>query len=398
MSPDDLTSPGALQSRAAEPGHAGSSDADVVQSTHASAALARLQSQPHAFSLFAALRLLEQSFAQQPRLGESRKAADDLVRLGQLPYLSFAPSDVASAVSSEEGPLRLEQYGFGVFGPNGALPLHLTELAYERRRHKEDGTVVDFLNLFQHRLISLFYRAWADGEPTVNLDRPETDRFRSYVGALFGIGVDSAFDSDAVPDYAKLSRAGRFAQQTRSADGLESILADYFGIPVEVRQFAGAWLDIPGDLHCRLGEQQLGLTTTLGGSTWQCQHKFEIVLGPLAGTDFSNFLPGARGLTELHSLVRLYTNDEWAWQVRLLMRDAENIRGMRLGRINDAASSGIGDGASPAADGGATADSNRLGWTSWLSTRRAGAEDVVIQDTRVSAAPHSTTSGARPHG
>ena len=119
---------------------------------------------------------------------------------------------------------------------------------------------------------------------------------------------------------------------------------------------------------------------------------------PIGGACLLREPSGARGLTELHSLVRLYTNDEWAWQVRLLMRDAENIRGMRLGRINDAASSGIGDGASPAADGGATADSNRLGWTSWLSTRRAGAEDVVIQDTRVSAAPHSTTSGARPHG
>ena len=365
MSPDDLTTP------------------DSLRPAPGSLALTRLQEKPYGFSLFAALRLLEQSFAQQPRLGESRKAMDDLVRLGQLPHLSFAPSVVASVVPNDDGQLRLEQYGFGVFGPNGALPLHLTELAYERRRHKEDGTIVDFLNLFQHRLISLFYRAWADGEPTVNLDRPDTDRFRAYVGALFGVGVESAFDLDGVPDYAKLSRAGRFTQQTRSADGLEAILADYFDIPVEVRQFAGAWLDIPTDLHCRLGEQQLGLSTTLGATTWQCQHKFEIVLGPLPGADFSNFLPGARGLTELHSLVRLYTNDEWAWQVRLLMRDADNIRGMRLGHGPDV---------------GTTVDSNRLGWTTWLSARRAGAEDVVIQHTRVSAAPHSTTSGARPHG
>jgi predicted component of type VI protein secretion system len=246
----------------------------------------------------------------------------------------------------------------------------------------------------------------------VNLDRPETDRFRAYVGALFGVGVESAFDSDGVPDYAKLSRAGRFAQQTRSADGLEAILADYFGIPVEVRQFAGAWLDIPRDLHCRLGEQQLGLSTTLGASTWQCQHKFEIVLGPLPGADFGNFLPGARGLTELHALVRLYTNDEWAWQVRLLMRDADNIRGMRLGhqdRANESQAHGAseavrdrdaatdGSVASAGADGG-FANSNRLGWTSWLATRRAGAQDVVIQDTRVSAAPNSPTSGAQNHG
>src|SRR5262245_29181147 len=94
--------------------------------------LEQLRARPHAFSLFAALRMIEQSHPDQPRLGESRKASDDVVRLGQAPHLSFAPSDVAAATSDAEGRLSLEQHGFGVFGPNGALPLHLTELAYER--------------------------------------------------------------------------------------------------------------------------------------------------------------------------------------------------------------------------------------------------------------------------
>jgi type VI secretion system protein ImpH len=357
-----------------------------------SVALDLLQTNPYGFGLFAALRVLEKSFAGQPRLGESRKASDDIARLGQAPHLSFAPSDVAAATTHDDGQVHLEQYGFGVFGPNGALPLHLTELAYERRRHKEDGTVVDFLNLFQHRLISLFYRAWANSEPAVSLDRPETDRFRAYVGALIGLAPESAHDADAVPDYAKLYRAGRFSQQTRSADGLEAVLVDYFGVPVEVRQFAGAWLDIPADLHCRLGEQRLGISTTLGASTWQCQHKFEIVLGPLPRADFGNFLPGAAGLTELHSLVRLYTNDEWAWQVRLLLRDVD-IPGTCLG-----SASPLRDGVDHDVRGGAPPTGNQLGWTSWLGARCPSAEDVVIQDTRVPAAPNSATSGARHNG
>lgn len=320
--------------------------------------LTQLQSQPYGYSLFAALRLIEQAFVDSPRLGESRKAADDPVRLGQAPHLSFAPCDVAQLTRTEEGAVLLEQFSFGVFGPNGALPLHLTELAYERRRHKEDATVVDFINLFQHRLTSLFYRAWAESEPAVSLDRPESDRFRTYVGALIGMAPDSARDVDAAPDYAKLSRAGLFAAQPRSAEGLESVLADYFGIDVEVRQFVGSWMEIPDDLQCRLGGTDaaaLGSTATLGAATWQCQHKFEIVLGPLPHAAFSNFLPGAPGLAELHSLVRLYTNDEWEWQVRLLLRDVE-IPGARL------------DGANP------------LGWTSWLGERRAHAADVVIQE------------------
>jgi type VI secretion system protein ImpH len=337
----------------------------------------RLQAQPHGFSLFAALRVLEQHFAQNPRLGESRKAADDAVRLHQAPHLSFAPSDVAKAGASDDGRFFLEQYGFGVLGPNGALPLHLTEVAYERIRQKEDPAIADFLNLFQHRLISLFYRAWADCEPAVNLDRPESDRFRAYVGALMGVAPECARDADAVHDHAKLARIGRFAAQTRSADGLEAILADYFGVPVEVRQFVGAWLGIPPDLRCRLGDPQLaglGTSATLGSSTWQCQHKFEIVLGPLTREAFANFLPGASGLTELHSLVRLYTNDEWEWQARLLLRDTD-IPGIRLG------------------------SGSQLGWTSWLGERRASAEDVVIQERRAAAASNvpAPAAMALPH-
>ncbi len=344
-------------------------------------ALARLQAQPHRFSLFAALRLLEQSFADQPRLGESRKAADDVVRLGQAPHLSFAPCDIAGAAGSDDERVRMEQYAFGLFGPNGALPLHLTELAYERRRQKEDATIVDFLNLFQHRLISLFYRAWADAEPAVSLDRPESDRFRLFVGALIGLAPNSARDADAVPDYAKLCRAGLLAAQPRSAEGLETLLADYFGIPVEVRQFVGSWLDIPADLRCRLGDEPsatLGINATLGASTWQCQHKFEIVLGPLSRASFANFLPGAPGLAQLRALVRLYTNDEWEWQVRLLLRDVE-IPGMRLG--------------------GEDVGASRLGWMSWLGEQRADATDVVIQERAGSTDSSGNASGllAREH-
>jgi len=324
------------------------------------AALERLSEAPHRFTLFAALRLLEQCFPDHPRLGESRKASDDPVRLGQAPTLSFAPSDVTGFDGPPgDGPARLEQYSFGIFGPNGALPVHLTEYAYERGRQREDETLTDFVNLFQHRLTSLFYRAWADAEPVASFDRPESDRFLQYVGALLGLGPASARSRDAAPDRAKLSRVAHFGPQPRSADGLESILTDYFALPVEVRQFVGEWMDVPRELCCRVGRDpasaSLGRTAALGAMSFQCQHKFEIAIGPLALTSFGDFLPGSRGLAELAALVRLYTNDEWSWQLRLLLRDVE-VPGIRLG------------------------SSGRMGWTTWLGGRGQMADDVVIQE------------------
>jgi type VI secretion system protein ImpH len=323
----------------------------------------QLAREPYRFSLFAALRLLEQAHPGQPRLGESRKANEDPVRLGQTPHLCFAPSDVCSFEVGANGPARLEQYSFGVLGPNGPMPLHLTEHAYERRRHKEDAAIADFLNLFHHRLASLFYRAWASADPATNLDRPQNDRFALFVGALIGLGAEAARGADCLSDYAKLGRAGTFGPLARSAEALETILADHFELPVRVRQHVGAWLSIPKDLYCRLGgaePPELGRSATLGAETWQCQHKFEIILGPLTFATFADFLPGARGLRALHALARFFTNDEWTWQLRLLLRDTE-VPAMTLGRVG------------------------QLGWSTWLAPARRTADDVLIQEPRAAA-------------
>jgi len=323
-------------------------------------ALQALQAEPFRYSLFAALRLIERAYRNHPRLGESRRADQEPVRLAQPPYLSFAPSDVTSfgTVQTAGGKPLLETYSFGMFGPNGALPLHLTEIAYERRRQHNDPTVNDFINLFQHRLIALFYRAWADADPATNFDRPESDRFRLYMGALVGLGSQSGRERDDVSDFAKLSRAAQFGSQMRSGQGLQTILADYFGVPLQVHSFVGAWLDIPVDARSALGGDptsgSLGVGLTLGSTSWQSQHKFEVRIGPLPLAEFENFLPGAAGLRDLGELVRLYTNDEWSWQLRLLLRGAD-VPVARLGA------------------------SARLGLTTWMGGRHNTAEDVVIQ-------------------
>jgi type VI secretion system protein ImpH len=323
-----------------------------------------LESRPERFTLFAALRRIEQVHRDRPRLGESRKAADDPVRIAQRPHLYFAPSDVAGFEPDEDGLRRLEQHSFGMFGPNGALPLHLTELAYSRRHQADDPTLADFINTFQHRLASLFYRAWADADPCASLDRPASDLFRLYAGALIGIGAPAARDRDALLDYAKLSRAGLLATQSRPAESLERLIADYFALEVELVQFVGEWLPIPADARLRLGVRQegatLGVGATLGALTWQCQTRFEIVLGPLPVAEFVNFLPGARGLQQLRALVKLYTNGEWSWQLRLLIEPSA-VPPLRLG------------------------DSGWLGWTSWLGVRGTTARDALIEGSELAA-------------
>ncbi len=324
-----------------------------------------LSRSPEHYTLFGALRRIEQAHPERPRLGESRKAADDPVRISQRPHLYFVGADIAAFGANEGGVPRIEQHGFGVFGPNGALPLHLTEVAYSREHQADDPAFADFVNAFQHRFASLFYRAWSGADPCSGFDRADEDAFRLYVGALIGIGPAAARDRDSVLDYAKLARVGLFAPQNRSAEALEQILTEYFELPVELIPFVGSWLNISDDARCRLGlEPQhatLGLGATLGSTTWQCQSRFEIALGPLDISQFVNFLPGARGLTQLKALVRLYTTEEWSWQVRLLLEPGQ-IPPMRLG------------------------ESGWLGWTSWLGARSRIAGDAVIEGSQSPAA------------
>jgi type VI secretion system protein ImpH len=328
-------------------------------------ALEQLKREPHRFSLFAALRVLERTDPARPRLGEARRAADDWVRIEQLPHLTFAPSDIAAAQAASGGKLRIAQFGFGVFGPNGALPSHLSEYAFERRRHHDDGAVSDFVNLFQHRMTALFYRAWAEADPVASHSRPDDDDFATYLGALAGIASAAALGRDSVSDYAKLFRAGLLASAARPADGLETLLSDYFGQRVAVRQFVGGWLRVPEGLRTRLGAKDgyaaLGRDATIGASSWQRQSRFELAIGPLRFEEFLQFLPGSRALRALGDLVRLYTSGEWSWQVRLLVDDGD-APGVSLGRVG------------------------RLGWTSWLGGKRGIASDVVLQEGHAAAA------------
>jgi type VI secretion system protein ImpH len=323
-----------------------------------SSGLASLRDEPHRFSLFAALRLMERVYGDRPRLGESRRASEDAIRLAQPPFLTFVPTELAGLQSPEEAVPRLEEYSFGLLGPNGPLPLHFTEVAYERQRQLNDPTFSDFINFLQHRLIALFYRAWAESDPATSHDRPDSDRFRLYLGAMLGLGFEASAGRDAVLDRAKLSRAAQFSAQTRSAEGLQDILAGYFELPIDVHSFAPAWLDIPPHSYTRLGDgsqnAQLGIGATLGSASWQSQHQFEIVIGPLTLATFEHFLPGTAGLRELAALVRLYTNDEWSWILRLRLASRE-VPAMRLG------------------------SGSRLGWTSWVGGRDSTAEDVIIR-------------------
>jgi type VI secretion system protein ImpH len=311
------------------------------------------------FEFYAALRRIECAYPALPRLGKSARAVDDPVRLGQVPSLEFAPSMFVEAQRRADGRLWLGGVFFGLFGPNGPLPLHLTEYAHDRGHNFRDFTLARFADVFHHRMLCLFFRGWADAQPTVHYDRPITDRFRAYVGALTGIGQPALLNRDDMPDAAKLHHSGRLSAQIRNPEGLRAILEDFFHERVRIEEFRGEWMRLANEDQLHLGlapvAGTLGVSSMLGEYVWGAQWRFRIRLGAMAFNAFERFLPGSLAKRQLAALVRNYVGCELNWDLQLVLESAE-VPNMSLGQ-------------------GA-----RLGWTSWLGSRLAvaDADDVIL--------------------
>lgn len=319
---------------------------------------AALAESPHAFDFYQTLRRLECLFDQQPRWGESLRPVDEPVRLGQEADLAFAPAPLATFDPGRAGGRpRLQVRLFGLLGPNGPMPLHITEYVRDRLRNSGDPTASRFLDMLQHRFLALFYRAWAQAQPHVNRDRPGRDRYASYVGAFIGIGPEAFRDRDTVPDEAKLFHAAALMRQVRNADALAAILQDFFRVPVQIEEYVGHWLVLGTTERTYLGREgaRLGVNAVAGGQVWDRQHKFRVHLGPLSLDQYERFLPGNGLLRKLVDWIRLYLCFELDWDVRLRLRAGEVPR-LALGA------------------------GRRLGWTAFLGGRRAAgdADDLCL--------------------
>ncbi|HQB42185.1 MAG TPA: type VI secretion system baseplate subunit TssG [Polyangiaceae bacterium] len=297
------------------------------------ALLSELESHPESFDLFLALRRIECVFRQNARLGEGIHPSDEPVRLAQEPSLAFT-SNTLSGVRVRGSIPRVRTRILGLLGPFGPLPLHLTEYAYDRSRNRNDPTFAHFLDLFHHRILSLYYRAWANTEPTVAFDRPQTARFTRYIASLIGMGMPSFLCRDELPDHVRFFFAGRYAAHSRNADGLAALLHSFFRIHTKVQQLVGEWVNVPESCRWRLGGPGvgacLGQKTSLGRRAWVVQGKFRVVLGPLNHQQFTHFLPGAAGLWRMATIIRSYTGDSLTWDVKLVLGEDAG-RPWRLG-------------------------------------------------------------------
>jgi type VI secretion system protein ImpH len=340
----------------------------------------RLLGEPWRFDFFQAVRLLErlqyESAGGDPRaarqpVGHDTAPGREVVRFRALTSLSFPAAPIAQvrrppsangAPGADAPPLEMVVSFLGLTGPSGVLPLHYTALLLRRLRDK-DTSLRDLLDVFHHRLVSLFYRAWEKYRLPFAYERsrltptvPGPDPVTQGLYSLVGLGTDGLRGRQEFPDEALLFYGGHFAHYPRSAAALELLLGDYFGLPVRVLQFEGQWLSLEVGDQARLPapgrpsgqNNRLGHDLVIGERIWDVQGRFRLRLGPLTYAQFRRFFPGEGDrLRPFCQLARSYVGLEFAFDLQLVLRPDE-VPGLRLG--------GDGD------------DRPCLGWNTWVSS------------------------------
>ncbi|HUO31206.1 MAG TPA: type VI secretion system baseplate subunit TssG [Bryobacteraceae bacterium] len=317
-----------------------------------------LHGHPGWFDFFQAVRLVQRMHPGQGLVGRFVNPSQEVLRFSANNILAFPTSQIQSLDWSAGGPARMQVNFMGLTGPMGVLPYCYTEFIRDRNRAR-DHTLQDFLDLFNHRIISLFYQAWEKYRFFVAYEREEQDRFSRYLMSFAGLGTAGLQHRQAIADESVLFYCGLFSMQPRSAAALQQVLADYFDVPVEIEQFVGTWRSLDPSNQCSMEggvrySDQLGMGAIAGDEVWEQQSRARIKLGPLSVREYLSFLPTGDAWEPLRALTTFYCGGEIEFEVQLVLKH-EDVAPCSL----------RGDGES----------APLLGWFSWIKSGPAFARD-----------------------
>jgi type VI secretion system protein ImpH len=319
--------------------------------------LGLLLDEPQTFGFFQAVALLEQLRPERGPVGRFGDPGEEVLRFATPTSVAFPPTEIATLEDGADGaPARMTVNFLGLTGPQGMLPLDYSLYAANRAR-AGDRAMKDFLGLFEHRVISLFYRAWAKSHAAVRIQgahagedgAPRTrDPLTTELLALVGLDAPGLADRMAISDESLVYYAGLLSIPSRSAAALQQLVSDYFDVPCEVEQFVGAWYPLDLAAQTALGDDDgfLGGGAVAGDEVWDQQGRVRVRIGPLTRKRYEEFLPGGALHDALRGLTRFFGNDQFDFEIQLVLARDE----------------------APPCRLDAESDPLPLGWCTWLRT------------------------------
>lgn len=326
----------------------------ALESDQAQFALVRkmLEEEPFRVEFFQAVRMLQRMEKGRGEVGHFSQPQDEAIRFSSLPSLSFPPSQLYDIERMSTGQLKMTVQFMGLCAALSALPSVYTEMVLTRIREK-DRAMAEFFDIFNHRLISFFYRAWEKNHSFVDIEAGRDDKLSMRLLDVLGLGTKGLRGRASIPDRTCIYYAGLLGRHIRTADSLRQILEDYFEVPVAINQFAGTWRSLPQENRTYLRgdgsmSEQLGYGVVAGEEVWDHHGRIQISLGPMRFAQYKEFLPGESGHRELAGWVQFYSDGAYETEVQLIL-DREDVPACEIGGRGEQAP--------------------RLGLVSWLKTR-----------------------------
>ena len=324
----------------------------------------RLLAEARRFPFFQALRLLEAARPDAAPIGGAGPAQREAIRLRPAADCAFPASDVVDIREVEggmaaSGPrLQLTTSFLGLYGADSPLPAYFTEAVLWQN---DESARREFLDVFHHRLLSLFYRAWLKYRYALRFRTGGMDELSPLLLGLVGVATEGCGAVVGMEPVHLLHYAGLLGSESHSARGLECLLSDELGgVAVRVEECVARWVTIAPEQLSRLGTAtaRLGDTAVIGRRVFDRAGKFALRIGPVSFALFEALLPGGQALRACLALIHFYLRDPLACDMHVQLHRAE-VPTLRLGAADPAP---------------------RLGWTTWLGTC---AEDPVVCLARV---------------
>ncbi len=310
-----------------------------------------LHEEPWSFEFFQAVTLLQRLAPERRPVGRFSNPDDEAVRFRGNTSLGFPASAIQEIEWPEDGPPRMTVNFMGLTGPMGVLPYCYTEMVLERERAK-DRSFQSFLDIFHHRMISFFHRAWEKYRFPVTHSKGSDDPFEHHMRDLIGLGTSGLDGRQSLADDGLLHFAGLLARQSRSAQALEQVLMAYFDVPVDIEEFVGGWYRIDASTQCAVGAEEsdserLGMGAVVGDEIWDQQSRVRVKLGPMPLDKYRQFLPDGDAYDSLKAVTRFFSNDEFDFEIQLILK-RDDVPSCEIGAAEDTAP--------------------RLGWVTWLKS------------------------------
>ncbi|WP_368919071.1 type VI secretion system baseplate subunit TssG [Citrobacter sp. RHB21-C01] len=278
----------------------------------------RLERDIHRINFYRFCQLLEKSRPEVPALGTTLNPADDPARFRPHPGMGFPASELKSAQydgDNPEAPPVVRTTFMGLYGVDSPLPTAwLDDIVQQREGHEAQEA---FLDIFNHRILTQFYRIWRKYSYPATFEVGGRDSTSQSLLGLIGLGLPGTDGHIATPASRFLALLGIMRLPARTEEGVQALvrlLAPRTWATVTPYCPNTVYLSHPlgfyGDEDFRLDDY-----IVLGDETTEVSSKLLIALYTEDIAEAQGWLPERQIFEDFLALLRVYLG--WRYKARI---------------------------------------------------------------------------------